>query len=107
MKILLLAVLVSFGSFARDNCETTPYTKEYIDYDSSLNDSCEKMLAAFMKDNNCQAKTVEKLPYASIATLIKGSSMMCVYEAEGGIYQVMASQMAEPHRAIIMFSVWD
>ena len=107
MKLVLLFMFISTVSIARDSCETMPFTKDYIDYDSSLNESCVKMLSAFMKDQNCQAKTIDKLDYATVTELKKGSSMMCVYEAEGGIYQVMASQMAEPHRALIMFSVWD
>ncbi|MBC76688.1 MAG: hypothetical protein CME64_11795 [Halobacteriovoraceae bacterium] len=107
MKLLVLLALVSLSAFSRDACEQMGYTAEYIDYDSELNGSCAKMIQMLMKDKGCSKETTKKVHYSSVLKMEQGSSMMCIYKNKSGIYQLMASQMAEPHKAVAMFSVWD
>ncbi|WP_127717061.1 hypothetical protein [Halobacteriovorax sp. HLS] len=101
----LVLVLLSVPSKA-SNCEEMTYTKEWIDYDSSWNDSCKRFILAAMKVNGCEVSNTYFSP-VRMTELKSGSELMCIYKAKNGVYQVMASQMAEPHRAVVIFSRWD
>jgi hypothetical protein len=105
--ISILMILLSFTAFgSQSECEDMTYTKEWIDYDSDWNDSCTHFIKAAMKADGCN---VDKLYLSPIrmTEMISGSELMCIYKGKAGIYQVMASQMAEPHRAVVLFSRWD
>lgn len=108
MKILLATAIISISAYSRDQvCELMTYSHEVVDYDSEHGDSCTGLIKMMMKDKGCSDKTVNAVRYYDIKSLSHGSSTMCIYENNAGIYQVMASEMAEPPRAVLMFSNWD
>jgi len=105
-KILsLILILISLGVSA-STCEDMTYTKQWIDYDSEWNDSCTNFIKAAMIDDGCNTENVYFNPIR-LTEITSGSELMCIYKGKQGIYQVMASQMAEPHRAVVIFSRWD
>ncbi len=105
--LVAMALLTSLlGSAHASECEQYTYTKTWIDYDSSWNDSCENFIKAAMKENGCSTEDVYFSPIR-MTQMTSGSELMCIYKGKNGIYQVMASQMAEPHRAVVLYSRWD
>lgn len=108
MKKLIISIALIMSSIAitASECEEMTYTKQWIDYDSSWNDSCQNFIVAAMKEKGCDVTNVYFSP-SRMTEMNSGSSVMCIYNSKNGIYQVMASQMAEPHRAVVLFSRWD
>lgn len=106
-KLIALICLLSLTPiFASNECEDMTYTKEWIDYDSEWNDSCTHFIKAAMAADGCDTTDVYFSP-VRLTEITSGSELMCIYKGTEGIYQVMASQMAEPHRAVVIFSRWD
>ncbi len=103
--ILLATLLLSVNTLA--NCEFDTYTHTIYDYDSSMNGQCSAFVKETMKKNGCSENFIAKQSFSEVSSLSEGSSFMCVVETQGGIYQVMASQMAEPNIAVILFSRFD
>jgi hypothetical protein len=106
-KLLLLLSMLSFSALANTNCESDTYTKTWHDYDSSWNNSCVYFIKAAMKEKGCSGDTVRRINSFNVTQMNNAGSLMCVFNGEGGVYQVMASQMAEPHVAVLLFSRWD
>lgn len=103
--ILLATLFLSFNTLA--NCEFDTYTHTIYDYDSSMNGQCLAFVKEAMKENGCSEDYISKQSLSEVRSLTQGSSFMCVVETQGGIYQVMASQMAEPNIAVVLFSRLD
>ena len=105
-KIALILISLLSLSASASNCDPMTFTKEWIDYDSSWNGSCTKFLEEAMKAQGCDMTNFYISPIR-LTEIQSGSELMCIYKGKTGVYQVMASQMAEPHRAVVMFSHWD
>jgi hypothetical protein len=105
LLVSLILVLFSINTFS-SQCEDMTYTKEWIDYDSSWNDSCYSFILEAMKADGCDVSNLYLSP-VRLTEISSGSEFMCIYKGKNGIYQVMASTMAEPHRAVVLFSRWD
>lgn len=108
MKLLLAIAIISISAFSRDQtCELLTYSHEIVDYNTEHGGSCASLIKMMMKDRGCSDKTINAVRYYDIKSLKDGSSTMCIYENDAGIYQLMASDMAEPPRVLMMFSHWD
>ncbi len=103
----MIAVMILSASVFANNCEEITYSKKWIDYPSKWNESCANFIKDAMTEGNCSELKIKRVNESKIIQTSIGSSLMCVYHGEEGIYQVMASQMAEPHQAILLFSKWD
>lgn len=104
MRNILILAITLFTMNTIANCENDTYILNLNDYDSDMNDSCKSFIVAAMAEKGCSQIDVNE---NDISILSEGSSLMCVYSGNGGIYQVMASQMSEPNRAVILFSRFD
>ncbi|AYF43619.1 hypothetical protein BALOs_0607 [Halobacteriovorax sp. BALOs_7] len=72
-----------------------------------MNNSCASFVEVAMKEKGCSEDYISQQEFSNIRSLSEGSSFMCFVETQGGIYQVQASQMAEPNIATILFSRFD
>lgn len=103
--IVIISVFLSVSTFA--SCEQETYTLVINDYDSSMNESCHAFVKEAMIQKGCSADEIAKQSLSAVRSINVGSSYMCVVESQSGIYQVMASQMAEPNIVSILYSRYD
>ncbi|OUR94227.1 hypothetical protein A9Q84_18160 [Halobacteriovorax marinus] len=108
LSVFTFSLFTSLSSFASStNCEEETYTVSWHDYDSAWNDSCKNFIKAAMIKKGCDTKVLKRLSWSEVTSVRQGSSLVCIYNSEGGIYQVMSSEMAEPHRALLLYSRLD
>ena len=108
MKSFFILILLSIATLSNASTwEEQTYTKSWFDYDSSWNSSCRNFIMASMREKGCSEEVLRSAQFSDITEMSNGGSLVCIYNAKGGVYQVMASQMAEPHQAVLLFSRWD